>query len=233
MKQNTPADLPAVGAHFLEFVIQFFTADQNTVSAAEPDKSKHQGFQLLFLLKSSRRGFPHYVRTGSTDAHHQAAAHPPGQCAGRKAPCPANPRYAEPAAGLPLHHTGGKRIHEAVKTSHAVRHRGGGSPASAADELNELDDCLKKLSSLLPRLIRILWRKIYSSVLFYKCLICGFPVSDRGNGKRRHTAVSFFRFRRSAIHILQSPASFRRLRQMLCQNRCCHRAHASGNRGGP
>ena len=50
MKQNTPADLPAVGAHFLEFVIQFFTLTKIQYQQQNQIKANTQGFQLLFLL---------------------------------------------------------------------------------------------------------------------------------------------------------------------------------------
>ena len=124
MKQNTPADLPAVGAHFLEFVIQFFTLTKIQYQQQNQIKANTQGFQLLFLLN-------HQEEASLTMSELAAQMHTTKQQLTRLVNAleeksrQAEPRHKKPASCICFHHAGGDRCHGAAKGVHAGGHQGG------------------------------------------------------------------------------------------------------------
>ena len=150
MKQNTPADLPAVGAHFLEFVIQFFTLTKIQYQQQNQIKANTQGFQLLFLLN-------HQEEASLTMSELAAQMHTTKQQLTRLVNALEEKRLVRR-----IHDTQNRRLvylsitPEGKESMRQLKQAMlsatvEGLSGFSADELNELDDCLKKLSSLLPR----------------------------------------------------------------------------------
>ena len=193
MKQNTPADLPAVGAHFLEFVIQFFTLTKIQYQQQNQIKANTQGFQLLFLLN-------HQEEASLTMSELAAQMHTTKQQLTRLVNALEEKRLVRR-----IHDTQNRRLvylsitpegKESMKQlkqamlSATVE----GLSGFSADELNELDDCLKKLSSLLPRFNPDSLEKNIFGRLFLYVFIWGLPGQGPEKGKKPAPPLLFIPF---------------------------------------
>ncbi len=150
MNENTPADLPEVGTHFLEFVIQFLTLTKIQYQQQNQVKANTQGFQLLFLLN-------HQEDASLTMSELAAQMHTTKQQLTRLVNAleekhlvrRIHDTHNRRQVYLSITPEGGEAIKQLKHSMLSATVEG--LSGFNARELEELDGCLRKLSCLMPK----------------------------------------------------------------------------------